>query len=298
VPHTRWFLAAALLVPIGAALAPSEARASVNLINDQGATAPCIGVGPLGGPAAEYCGKLFEENGFLRVADEGATGLTLGTGDQDGVIVAVLPGSAAANAGLTVGDVVVQVGDRPVEGNPGAVAAQHLFGRRGDKTKVHIRRDGTEMDLVLRRMSAPTPIAPPPTSTNPFVAIKPLVDWRGKFIPCVAIGPLGFAAIAFCNGHFKPYGYVPIADAASPGVEMDLARSDKAVVVGLDPEGTAAGLMHPGDEVLAVDGVAIVGSRTAVVNASLFGKVGEQKRLRVSRAGRPVAATLVLAAKP
>jgi predicted metalloprotease with PDZ domain len=278
-----------------AILAPGAAWASVDLINDQGATAPCIGLGPIGGPAAEYCAKLWEENGFLRVGDVGVAGLTFGAGDQDGVIVAVTPGSAGETAGLMAGDVVAEVDGRPIKANPAAFAAQHLFGRRSDKIKVHIRRDGMEMDLMLQR--TPAVVGAGPASTNPLVAIKPLVDWRGKFLPCVAIGPLGFAAIAFCNNHFKPFGYVPAPDAAGPGFDLDMTRADQVVIKTVDADGKAAGLARPGDEILAVDSVMVADSRTSGVNAALFGRVGDRKRVTVIRAGKPVAATLVLAAR-
>jgi C-terminal processing protease CtpA/Prc len=286
-------LAAAFVI---AGLAPGAAHASVDLINDQGATAPCIGIGPIGGPAAEYCAKLQEENGFLRVGDVGVAGLTLGAGDQDGVIIAVAPGSPGDKAGLMVGDVIAEIDGRPVTANPGAVAAQHLFGKRGEKAKVHIRRDGVEMDLVLQR--TPVAVGPAPASTNPLVAIKPLVDWRGKFIPCVAMGPIGFAAIAFCNNHFRPFGYVPVPEAAGPGFDLDMTRADRAVIKTVDADGKAAGLARPGDEILAVDGVTVAGSRTGAASTALFGRIGDQKRVIVARAGKPVAATLVLAAKP
>ncbi len=290
---TPWFLAAAFIT---AGLAPGAAWASVDLVNDQGATAPCIGIGPIGGPAAEYCAKLWEESGFLRVGDVGVSGLTFGAGDQDGMIMVVAPGSAGEQAGLMAGDVIAEVDGRPIRADPAAFAAQHLFGRRAEKAKVHIRRDGMEMDLVLQR--TPAGVGPGPASTNPLVAIKPLVDWRGKFLPCVAIGPLGFAAIAFCDSHFRPFGYVPVPDAAGPGFDLDMTRADAAVIKTVDAVGKAAGLARPGDEILAVDGVTVAGNRTGAANAALFGRVGDRKRVTVTRAGKPVAALLVLAVKP
>ncbi len=290
---TPWFLAAAFVI-VG--FAPGAAQASVDLVNDQGATAPCMGIGPIGGPAAEYCAKLQEDQGFLRVGDVGVSGLTLGAGDQDGVIIAVAPGSAGDRAGLMVGDVISGIDGRSIKANPGAVAAQHLFGKRSDKAKVHIRRGGMEMDLVLQR--TPVAVGPAPASTNPLVAIKPLVDWRGKFISCVGMGPIGFAAIAFCSSHFKPFGYVPAPDAAGPGFALDVNRADRAVVNTVDADGKAADLVRPGDEVLAVDGVTVIGSRTDAAKEALFGRVGERKRVTVTRGGKPVSTMLVLDTKP
>jgi S1-C subfamily serine protease len=285
-----------VLVILALAL-PSSANASVDLINSQGATAPCIGIGPIGGPVAEYCAQQYEANGFVRIAQVGVTGLTLGdSGDQDGVVTAVAPDSAAARAGFIVGDVIASVDGQPVRPSPGAVASQQLFGKVGDKVKITLVRAGSPMTLAVGRTLQAEPAGP--TSTNPLIAIKPLVDWKGRFVPCIGAGPLGFAAIAFCNNHFKPYGFYPVTVAGGPGLEMDLARADAAVVKSVDPQSPAAlAGVQPGDEITAIGGLDIKDSRAQVANSLMFGKIGDRRRVIVQRAGRARPLTLVLAAK-
>src|SRR5579864_1763150 len=66
---------------------PTASWASIDLINGQGATAPCVGIGI--GPIAELlekCAKGFEQGGFIRDDQVGVSGLTIGEG---GVVSAV-----------------------------------------------------------------------------------------------------------------------------------------------------------------------------------------------------------------
>ena len=283
----------------GLALAiPGAAHASVDLVNDDGATAPCVGVGPIGGPVAEYCAQQFEANGFVRVAAVGVTGLSLGvSGDQDGVVTAVAPDSPAAKAGLMAGDIITAVQDQPIRPAPGALASQRLFGKRGDKVKLTLVRAGSELAVSVERGPQAEPTGP--TSTKPLVSIKPLVDWRGRFIPCMGAGPVGFAAVSFCNNHFKSYGYFPAAAAGTAGVQMDLERADAAIVKAVEPGSPAAKAgVQVGDEIKAIDGVALSASRAQLASSLLFGKVDDQRRVTVQRAGRARSFTLTLGPKP
>ena len=290
---SAWMLLAGLALAI-----PGAAHASVDLINDDGATAPCVGVGPIGGPVAEYCAQQFEANGFVRVAEVGVTGLSLGvSGDQDGVVTAVAPDSPAAKAGLMAGDIITAVQDQPIRPAPGAVASQRLFGKRGDKVKLALVRAGSEFAVSVERGPQAEPTGP--TSTKPLVSIKPLVDWRGRFIPCMGAGPVGFAAVAFCNNHFKSYGFFPATAAGATGLQMDLARADAAIVKAVEPGSPAATAgVQVGDEIRAIDGVTVSASRAQLANALLFGKIGDQRGVTVQRDGRTRSVTLTLGPKP
>ena len=50
---------------------------------------------------------MAEQSGLIQTKNLGFTGITFGTsGDTDGVIVKIEPGSPAAQAGLQVGDAI------------------------------------------------------------------------------------------------------------------------------------------------------------------------------------------------
>jgi membrane-associated protease RseP (regulator of RpoE activity) len=289
--HKLGLLLAVLLTGAGLPR-PSAAQIGVNLVNDQGATAPCVGLGPVG----EFCAQQLEQQGFVRVGDVGVTGLTLGDmGDQDGVILAIEPGSPAAQ-GLMVGDAILTVDGKPVRARPGEAAAQRLFGKRGDKVKLSLSRGGAPVEVTLVR--APVSLAPGPASPNPLFGFKDLVDWRGRYIPCMGAGPAGFVAIGYCTGHFRPFGYVPVTDAGTAGIEFDLGNAETAVVKAVDPDSPAAKAgVQAGDVVLTIDGAPISASRAQAARERLFGKIGETRRVTVRRGRREVTATLVLAAK-
>src|SRR5579864_4748158 len=74
---------------------PTDSWASVDLVNGQGATAPCIGIGPIAEPLVEKCAKGFEQGGFIRDDQVGVSGLTIGEG---GVVSGVAAASPAAKA--------------------------------------------------------------------------------------------------------------------------------------------------------------------------------------------------------
>lgn len=61
---------------------------------------------------------------------------------------AALPGSAAANAGLLVGDVILRVDDQVI--NEERTLAEALLGyRSGESVRMQIDRDGEEQDLIV-----------------------------------------------------------------------------------------------------------------------------------------------------
>ena len=88
---------------------PVRAQMRVELVNDVGATAPCIGIGA-GMMPVRKCATWEERDGFIRTGDVGVDGLTIGTeGKDDGLVTAVAQGSPGAAAGIVAGDRVASV---------------------------------------------------------------------------------------------------------------------------------------------------------------------------------------------
>ena len=266
------------------------------LVNQQGATAPCIGIGPVGGPLAKKCANLFEQAGFIRQDELGYTGLTVGTtGNDDGVIVAIASESPAASAGLVVGDKITAIAGKPVKPTPGTMAAKAVFGPRGETVHLKIRRNGTDVELSFARDAQNAPQGP--KASGFMVTVKEMINWRGQFIPCMGAGPAAMAAVEYCYGHFKPFGFIKAGEFASNGFELDLAREDKAVVTVVDPGSAAAKAgLQPGDEIVAVDSQPLTASVGEAVNEQLFGKAGDslQVTVRHSHSEKTVALALVV----
>jgi putative serine protease PepD len=71
-----------------------------------------------------------------------------GRAESDGLrLTRIVPGSAAARAGLQEGDVLVRFGERAVAGFEDLLAALRAR-RRGDQVRVLYLRDGLEHDTV------------------------------------------------------------------------------------------------------------------------------------------------------
>jgi C-terminal processing protease CtpA/Prc len=278
-----------LLGAVLTALLPMTAPAQiigVNLVNDQGASAPCTGLGPIG----EFCAKQFEAQGFVRTSAVGHTGLRL---SEDGVITAIDPKNRDA-AAFMAGDRIVSVDDHPVQANPGGAAAQHLFGKRGDKIKVGLVRAGKPVEVTLQRAAVSEP--PGPASTSILYSFHDLIDWRGKYIPCIGAGPAGIVAVTYCTSHFKPYGYAPVPDAGDVGVKLNLEKTDAAVIAEVAPDSPAAKAnIQVGDVVQTIDGAPVTGSRGEAARQLLFGKIGDRRRITIDRGGRQQTIPLVLA---
>ena len=255
------------------------AQAKIDLVNSQGATAPCVGVGPIGEPIAKKCVTIFEEQGFIRLDQIGVTGLTLGDAKEDGRITAVAPDSAAAQAGLQVGDVVLAVEGKPILATPGTLARQAVFGARGQTVRLKLRNAG---DVSLKRV----PLEPPPGPKSPsfFIMMRPLIDWRGVFIPCIGAGPVAPAVISYCDSHFKPYGYIKTGELGTTGLNFDRARADAAIVASVDPNSpAAAAAIQPGDQLLAVDEKPLTPNLSEQAREMLFGKPGTAFHVTVRR---------------
>lgn len=275
---------------------PAVAQFKTELVNDEGATAPCVGIGPIGGPAAKKCAELFEQAGFLKSDAIGISGLVIGTSAKDdGVITHIEPGSPGSQAGLAVGDVILAINGSPIKPTSATVATQFMFGKKGEELHLRLRRQGSEKEVSLVRSPE---TAPPnsPKSPNFFVSVKPLIDWRGKFVPCIGVGPAAMAAIAYCDSHFKPFGFIKVGDRGSTGMKLD---NERAVVVAVEPGSSAAKAdIQSGDEIVAVEGKPLVGSAGEAATRLLFGKVADQVHIAVHSGDKERTVTLTLAAKP
>lgn len=139
---------------------PAQGQFKTDLFNWQGASAPCIGVGPVGGPAAKKCADLFEQAGFIRRSELGSSGLTIGSASDDSsTITAVAPGSAAQALGIVPGDVIVAVNGVRIVPRPGSEARRLLFGEYGDSARVQYVRAGSprEATITLSRTAVKDP---------------------------------------------------------------------------------------------------------------------------------------------
>ncbi len=289
------FLIASSLIACSAAQAFGQFKTS--LIDSQGATAPCVGIGPVGGPLAKKCVKMFEQAGFIQVDEVGITGLTLGTsGKEDGIIVRIDPGSPAAQTGLAVGDSITAVENKPVKPTPGMIAAKRTFGQRGEELHMKLRRSGSDINVHLVR--APQTAPPGPKSPSMFVSVKPLIDWRSQFIPCIGAGPAGYAALAYCDKHFKPFGFIKVGEMGSTGFQLDPDRADKAIITTVDPGSPAANAdIRPGDEIVTVEGQPLTASVGEAATESLFGKAGDKFHITAHSSHIDKTVVLTLAAK-
>jgi S1-C subfamily serine protease len=288
------FLAA---IALAFAAAPAFAQADI-LTNQQGATAPCVGFGPIAAPAVKKCASLFEQAGFILNSQLGFSGLTIATkGETDGTVTAIDPESAAAAAGFKVGDAVIAVNGKPVQPTPGMIASKGVFGQRGDTLHLTLKRAGAQLDVSFVRAAENAPAGP--TASGFMTSVKDMINWRGQFAPCIGIGPAGAAAIAFCNGHFKPYGFIKSADFGTTGLVIDQANKSKALVTKVDAGSPAAKAgVVPGDEIVAIEGQPLTASKGEAASEMLFGKIGDSLKVSVRRGEANSTIDLVLAAKP
>lgn len=285
--------AAGLILALLLAALPRPTLAQVvTLQNPQGANAPCVGLGPVG----EFCAKQLEGQGFVRSSQVGETGVTIGAvGDQDGVVLSVA-NSAKDPRGLQVGDRILAIDGKAVRLDPGGWAAQRLFGRRGEKVLLEVAREGSARSVTLVR--APFAATPGPSSPTILVAFRDLVDWKGRYIPCMGAGPAGFLAINYCVGHFRAFGYAPVDVAGDIGVTFDFGAEDAARIKAVSPQSPAGSEgLAPGDVVSAIDREPVKPTRADSIHQALFGKIGEARKVTVLRSGKVVQLTVLLVAK-
>jgi S1-C subfamily serine protease len=277
----------------------SSVRAQVkeSLVNEEGAEAPCLGIG-LGMAIVSKCVKMAEEQGFVRVTEVGYSGLTVGTtGQDDGKVTAVAPGSPASAAGIAVGDIVVAVNGKPAKRTPGTIAYSILFGEKGVEVSVKTRRAGTVSEIKLVRAAAPAP--PNAPKGNMLLMIHPIVDWHGQFVPCMGAGIAAAASFAYCDKLFKPYAFVKVSDLGTTGITMDRDRPDAAIISAVDagsPAATAG--IQAGDEVIEVDGKPLEASVGENATEEMFAKAGDTIKVTLHGAAGDKIVELKLAAKP
>jgi S1-C subfamily serine protease len=270
-------------------------QVKTELVNSQGATAPCIGIGPVGGPAAKKCAALFEMAGFLVSGQVGYSGLTVGTaGSSDGTVTKIDAQSPAASAGFQVGDIITAVNGKAAELTPGMVAAKLVFGQRDDTLNLTLKRAGSPVNVSLVRGPQTAPKGP--TVSGFMTEVKEMINWENEFVPCIGIGPAAPVAISYCYGHFKPFGYIKAAELGSTGFDIDLANASKALITAVAPDSSAAkaGVL-PGDEIVAVGGMPLAASRGEEVSELLFAKSGDRLQVKVQRGQADRTFELVLA---
>lgn len=292
--RTRSILVLALF-PLLALLA--HAQFKTTLVNSQGATAPCMGIGAAANPLVKKCVELFQQAGFIREDELGYSGLTIGTsGKDDGTITAIAAGSPAEHSGLKTSDLLVEINDHIVQPTPVQLATKALFGERGAPVHLKLSRNGAPIELDLTREGANPPAGP--KSPNFFIVLKPMLNWRGQFVPCVGAGPAAMGAIEYCYGHFKPFGYIKLGDFATTGITLDPTRADKAIITAVAPNSAAAkAAIQPGDEILEVDSKPLTAHLGDSANELLYGKAGDTLHVTINRSGTDVSVDLNLVTK-
>jgi C-terminal processing protease CtpA/Prc len=244
------------------------------------------------------CVTLFEQAGFIINNQLGYSGLTISTkGATDGAITAIDAQSPAASAGFKVGDSITAINGSPIAPTPGMIAAKGVFGQRGDTLHLTLKRAGSQVGVSLVRAAQNAPAGP--TTSGFMVSVKDMINWQNQFAPCIGAGPAAPAALEFCYKHFAPYGFIKSAELGSTGFEIDQANKSKALVTKVDAGSPAAKAgIQPGDEIVAIEGQPLTGSKGEAANEMLFGKIGDQLKVSVQRGQANLTIDLVLAAKP
>jgi len=274
------------------------AQVVTELVNPQGATAPCTGIGPIAAPVVKKCITLFEQAGFIVNNQLGYSGLTISTkGDSDGAITAIDPQSPAANAGFKVGDVIMAVNGTTVAPTPGMMADEGVFGQRGDTLHLKLLRGNSDVDVSLVRAAQNAPAGP--TTSGFMISVKDMINWQNQFAPCIGAGPAAPAAIEFCYGHFKPYGFIKSAELGWTGFQIDLANKTCALITTVEPGSPASKAdVRPGDEIVAIESQPLAASKGEAASEMLFGKIGDPFKITVQRGQTISTIELILAAKP
>ncbi len=292
---TCFLLCLALSLPV------LHAQVVSTSVNDEGVSAPCIGIG-LGILLEKKCVEATAKAGFLHPSEIGHSGITLAPpGPQDGTILTIDPGSPAASAGLKPGDLLLAVDSHSAQPTPGAAVTQQLFGTRDEVVHLKVRHAGADRDVELKRAPANAPS--PPKIPGMFIANRPLIDWREKYIPCMsAIGPTGLPGLIFCEKHFRKDGYIRASDLGTTGLTLKLdpdpTNKDAALIAAIAPNSPAAAAnLQPGDQVLSVDNQPPTTSTSVNANILLFGRVGDKRTVLVKQGDTQKTVDLTLVAK-
>ena len=241
---------------------------------------------------------MAEQSGLIQTKNLGFTGITFGkSGDSDGVIATIEPGSPAAQLGLQVGDAISAVNGSPAQLTPGTIAEERTFGARGENLQLKVQRGSSALSITFIRAAKDAP--PDPKSISKLIYVRAVINWKGQFVPCMGAGPAGLAAIAVCQSTFKKDGYIKTSDFGSTGLQLDLTRSDNAQITEVDPGSPAATAgLQTGDLILQVNGQPLSQSLGENLQDMLFGKIGDQFQVTVKSGGTSKTVQLALAAKP
>ncbi len=268
--------------------------AAETVVNSKGTSAVCVSlIFPLG----KKCVSLFERAGLIPQKDLGYSGITFTlSGPDDGAIASIAGGSAAEAAGLRVGDRILAVNGRPASHSQPEIAEMMTFGRRGETVKLRVVRGGTPLDVELVRDARKAP--PSPESGSSLLYVKPMINWKGEFMPCVGAGPAGMVAIEYCWTHFKNDGYIKATDLGTTGLTFDMTRPDGAWIQTVEAGSAAekAGL-RAGDRLMQVDGKDLKESVGAAIEESLFGAKGTRLTVTFLRSSAQETAELTLGKK-
>jgi membrane-associated protease RseP (regulator of RpoE activity) len=120
------------------------------IVNWKGEFIPCIGAGPAGPAAIAYCESHFSGDGYIKVANYGATGLNIDTASTTGAnILSVDANSGAAKAGLQPGDQIVAVNGQPLQISLGEQIKEVLYGKAGAQFQLTVVSGGAEKPVQM-----------------------------------------------------------------------------------------------------------------------------------------------------
>ena len=301
--RARFFLLTVLLVAVlSIPVLRADAQTKVEIINDVGAKGPCLGIG-IGMAIVPKCVARAEKEGFIKEKEVGLAGLSVGSsGADDGVVLAVVPGAAAANAGIQKGDRIVSVDGKTAHWTSAMEVARQTFGERDKPLTLTVRSAGKETagatrQITFNREAAVMPARVP--SGSLLLPMMVLVDWRGTFIPCTGGGLTTAISYAACAKLFRPWNYIRLKEVGAVRFTLDPAQSGAAVVKSVE-QGSAAGAagLVPGDVITAVDGHPLSGSDGELTQSFLFGPAGATRAVVLNRNGQRVLATVVLDKQP
>jgi S1-C subfamily serine protease len=125
------------------------------IINWRGQFVPCVGAGPAGEAAIEYCASHFKGDGYIKTGDYGTTGLEIDQASATATITAIDPNSPAATAGLKVGDQIIAVNGQPLTASLGEATKEKLFGKNGDVFQLIVSSGEGEKQMSLKLGPAP-----------------------------------------------------------------------------------------------------------------------------------------------
>jgi membrane-associated protease RseP (regulator of RpoE activity) len=294
LPAFRSILFAMTLALIVAVLSAPQIGHCTALADAKGTKAPCIGIGPI----VSKCIKVAEGAGLIKENEVGTTGPTFAiSGKDDGRITQIVPGSAGAQAGLEVGDLIASINGKPTKPTPGMIAMERTFGVRGDGIDIKVRRDGKELDFNVVRDPQTAP--PGPQSGTILIYVRPMINWKGQFIPCMGGGALGFAAIDICYKTFGKDGYVKVGELGTTGLQLNVDRTDAALIASVNPGSAAAKAgLRAGDEIVQVNETPLGESVGGILPELLFGRAGDSFTLTVQSGESARTAKLMLGKKP